>query len=92
MRNKSTRNESEEGGKLYDWASRNVNSFNSFDSLNVSGNLNVTTPDEGSEILMWLSPLEPRLRHQDIRNRRIENVGHWLLDTEQLRSWFQRRI
>ncbi|RPA88354.1 hypothetical protein L873DRAFT_1519720, partial [Choiromyces venosus 120613-1] len=68
------------------YQSDNVNSFNS-NSLNVSGNLNVTVAHERSEILMWLSPLESQLRHQEIRNNRIDNVGKWLFETEQFRSW-----
>ena len=41
-----------------------------------------------SQILAWLSPLEPRLRHQDIQDHRAENVGEWLLQTEEFRSWY----
>ena len=44
--------------------------------------------DEKSEILAWLSPLEPQIRHHDIRTRRIDQVGDWLLQTEEYRSWF----
>ena len=35
--------------------------------------------DEKSEILAWLSPLEPQRRRQDIRTRRIDEVANWLL-------------
>ena len=44
--------------------------------------------DEKSEILAWLSPLEPQRRHQDIRTRRIDEVGNWLLHTEEYLNWF----
>ena len=54
-------------------------------AINVSNNY--TIADDKSQILTWLSPLEPRLRHQDIRDRRVENVGEWLLRTEEFRSW-----
>ncbi|RPA96471.1 hypothetical protein L873DRAFT_1791626 [Choiromyces venosus 120613-1] len=47
-----------------------------------------TSADNRSEILAWLSPLEPRLQHQDIRTSRVEDVGDWLLKTDQFRSWF----
>ena len=63
--------------------SNNVNSF-----LNTSVTNNFTIADERSQILAWLSPLEPRLRHQDIRDRRVENVGEWLFQTEEFRSWY----
>ena len=63
--------------------SNNNNSFNT--TVNVSGNF--TVADDRSNILAWLSPLEPRLRHQDIQDRRVENVGEWLLQTEEFRSW-----
>ena len=44
--------------------------------------------DEKSDILAWLSPLEPQRRHQDIRTRRVDKVGDWLLQTEEYRNWF----
>ena len=44
--------------------------------------------DEKSEILAWLSPLEPQTRHQDIRTRRVDEVGDWLLQTEEYQNWF----
>ena len=65
----------------------NINSFNNTNSFNNVWN-NYTVADEKSEILAWLSPLEPRIRHQDIRTRRIEEVGDWLLQTQEYQSWF----
>ena len=59
---------------------------NNINSLNTTVN-NFTITDDRSNILSWLSPLEPRLRHQDIRDQRVENVGEWLLQTEEYRSW-----
>ena len=59
---------------------------NNINSLNTVTN-NFTIADERSHILTWLSPLEPRLRHQDILDRRVEGVGEWLLQTEEFRSW-----
>ena len=55
-------------------------------TVNVSNNF--TIADDRSSLLAWLSPLEPRLRHQDIQASRVENVGEWLLQTEEYRSWF----
>ena len=48
---------------------------------------NCTIADEDSGILEWLSPLEPQTRHYDIRTRRVERVGDWLLQTEEYRNW-----
>jgi len=64
--------------------SNNTNSSNNIPVYNVQNNYVV---DGRSELLTWLSPLEPRLRHQDIQERRVENVGEWLLQTEEFRSW-----
>jgi len=43
--------------------------------------------DHRSNILAWLSPLDPKSRHQDIQERRAENIGEWLLQTEEFRIW-----
>jgi len=34
------------------------------------------------------TPLEPRIRHQDIRAHRAEDVGDWLLRTKKNQNWF----
>ena len=60
--------------------SNNINSFNT----------TIAVADDQSDILSWLSPLEPRLRHQDIQERRVENVGEWLLKTKEFRDWCAR--
>ena len=59
--------------------SNNVNSLNT--------TVNFTVADDRSDVLAWLSPLNPKARHQDIRDRRVGNVGEWLLQTEEFRSW-----
>jgi len=59
--------------------SNNSNSFN-------IQNINVVA-DDRSPLLNWLSPLEPKLRHRDIQERRVDNVGEWFLQTEEFRSW-----
>jgi len=59
---------------------------NNINSLNTTVN-NFSVADDRSNVLAWLSPLEPRLRHQDIRDQRVEDVGEWLLKTEEFRSW-----
>ena len=63
-----------------------TNSFNTIDSYNKVWN-NCTITDGRSQLLAWLSPLEPRLQHQDIRDRRVKDVGGWVLQTEEFRSW-----
>ena len=64
-----------------------TNSFNTSNSYNnVWNNCSITTEDQ-SQILTWISPLEPRLRHQDIQDRRVGNIGKWLLQTEEFKSW-----
>ena len=53
---------------MLQYASHNINSFN------VSNNFIVA--DDRSNILAWLSPLDPKSRHQDIQDRRVENIGN----------------
>ena len=65
--------------------SNNTNSLNNYTAVSVSNNF--TFADDLPNILAWLSPLDPRLRHQDIGDRRVENVGEWLLQTEEFSSW-----
>ena len=50
-------------------------------------NVNIGSADERAEILAWLSPLDPWIRHHDIRAQRVEYVGDWLLRTEEYRNW-----
>jgi len=64
-----------------------ANLSNNTNSFNVQNNYTV---DDRSPLLKWLSPLEPELRHQDIRERRVDNVGEWLLKTKEFRSWHER--
>jgi len=47
-----------------------------------------TVTDDRPQILAWLSPLEPRIRHKEIQESRVENVGGWVLETEEFRSWY----
>ena len=69
----------------------NINSFNVSNVSNVSNVLNVskhyTAAEDRSEILTWLSPLEPRIRHQNLSTRRADNVGEWLLQTDEFQRW-----
>ena len=60
---------------------------NNYNSLNTTY-INPTVADNRPNILAWLSPLDPKSRHQDIRDRRVETVGEWVLRTEEFRSWY----
>ena len=60
----------------------NSNNTNSFNNV-----WNYTINDEGSQILTWLSPLEPRLRHRDIQESRVNSIGQWIFQTEEFKSW-----
>ena len=66
----------------------NQNVGNVTDSYkNVWNNYEISVPDERSQILEWLSPLEPRGRHQAVREDRMDGVGEWLLETSEFRKW-----
>jgi len=73
-----------EKDKMSQSFSQNTNSLN-YTAINVSNNF--IAADHRSSILSWLSPLDPKSRHQDIQERRVENIGEWLLQTEEFRSW-----
>ena len=60
---------------------------NNNNSFNVANTFNYTTPDDESKILTWLSPLEPWVRHRDIGAERVDDIGAWLLETEEFRRW-----
>jgi len=63
----------------------NTDFLNSF-ITNVSNN-NYTVADDQSQLLSWLSPLDPGLRHWDIQERRVNTVGEWLIQTKEFRRW-----
>ena len=72
--------------KMSQYLSHNTHSFNTSYTVRVSNNF--TVADDRSNILAWLSSLDPKSRHQDIQDRRVENIGEWLLQTEEFRSWY----
>ena len=47
-----------------------------------------TITDDRSQLLAWLSPLNPGLRHWDIQKHRADGIGEWLLETEEIRRWY----
>ena len=62
--------------------SNNNNAFN-----NTFNTINYITPDDKSEILAWLSPLEPWVRHRDIGAQRVDSIAGWLQQTKEFRRW-----
>ena len=62
-----------------------TNCQNTTNSHNVSNYY--TVGDDLSPLLTWLSPLDPGLRHSDIQERRVGNVGEWLMETEEFKRW-----
>ena len=68
--------------------SGNVNSNN---VTNIHNNNTVTVNkiivDENPEIMRWLSPLDPRGKHHDVRTDRLDGVGNWVLETTEFREW-----
>jgi len=63
----------------------NTNCLNTTNSITVQNNL--TIADDRFQLLTWLSPLDPGLRHWDIQERRVKDVGEWLIGTEEFRRW-----
>jgi len=68
-----------------------INTGNS-DSYNVTNSHNIITVnnaivDENPEIMRWLSPLDSRRKHQDVRTDRLDDVGNSLLETNEFREW-----
>ena len=48
-----------------------------------------TAADEEPQISAWLSPLKPQVRHRDISNLRVDNMGNPLLGTKEFVSWYE---
>ena len=67
--------------------SGNVNCGNVTNTHSNIVNLSQVIPDENLEIMQWLSPLDPRRRHQDVRINRFDTVGSWFLGTGEFREW-----
>ena len=64
-----------------------TNSYNNNITMN---NRTITvnqTDEEDNEIKRWLSPLEPRYRHQSVQANRVDGVGGWLLESAEFREW-----
>jgi len=46
-----------------------------------------TATDDRPQLLTWLSPLDPGLRHWEIQERRVSDVEEWLMETKEFRRW-----
>jgi len=67
---------------------KNINYGNVTDSYDSTWNdCDFGVTDERRDILEWLSPLDPLLRHQDVRSSKMAGVGDWLLQTEAFIDW-----
>ena len=67
----------------------NTNVGNVLNSYN--NTINMGIDEECSRIYEWLSPLEPNKRHQDVRNRRLDGIGEWVLRRSEFESWRKSR-
>jgi len=67
----------------------NTNVGNVSNSYN--NTINVGIDEECLQIHEWLSPLEPNKRHQDVRNRRLDGIGEWILQRSEFESWRKSR-
>jgi len=56
---------------------------------NVWNNYDISVADERHAVLEWLSPLEPRERHQAIGMDRVAGVRSWLLLASEFTQWSQ---
>ena len=59
--------------------SNNTNAFNVWN--------NSTFANDRSRLLALLSSMEPGLKHSEVRERRINDVGEWLTQTKEFRRW-----
>jgi len=68
------------------FGNRNVNCNNVTNNHKIV-NVNKVIADENPGVVQWLSPLDPRGRHQDVRTNRLDGVGNWLLETKEFGEW-----
>ena len=70
------------------YTTRSVNfGDNNSNCNNTIGSYNIYNSDKDAEIMRWLSPLEPDNKHHDVRTKRFDSVGDWLLGTREFREW-----
>ena len=62
----------------------NTGSYNSHNVTNSQNIIHVNKVYENPEIMRWLSLLDSRRSHQDVRNDRFDGIGNSLLETNEL--------
>ena len=72
---------------IHGHSNQNVGNMSNF----YNNTINVGVSEESARIQEWLSPLEPRARHQDVRNQRMNGVGDWVLHRDEFELWRQGR-
>jgi len=79
----NTRTDNNTSNSIHGHSNQNIgNVLNSYNHT-----INVGIGEESLRIQTWLSPLEPHARHQDVRNRRLDGVGDWVLEKDEFESW-----
>ena len=63
------------------------NSFNQTNSNNITSTTNITYVNKRIKLLNWLSPLQPRVRHNNVRVRRQDGIGEWFLRADEFLGW-----
>ena len=79
----NTRTDNNTSNSIQGHSNQNIgNVLNSYNNT-----INVGVSEESLRIQAWLSPLEPHARHQDVRNRRLDGVGDWVLRRDEFELW-----
>ncbi|RPA90656.1 hypothetical protein L873DRAFT_400749 [Choiromyces venosus 120613-1] len=74
-------------GQTFNQESHNItNSHNT-----TTNNHYIYTDDSESQVLHWLSPLQPWDRHFDVSCSRAEGVGDWVVKTPEFEAWLRRK-
>ena len=79
----NTRTDHNMSNTIHGHSNQNVGNISNF----YKNTINVGVSEEALRIQAWLSPLEPHARHQDVRNRRLDSVGDWVLQRNEFESW-----
>ena len=83
----NTRTDHNVSNTIHGHSNQNVGNMSNF----YNNTINVGVSEESLRIQAWLSPLEPNSRHQDVRNRRLDGVGEWVLQRNEFESWCKSR-
>ena len=66
---------------------RDAANVSNCNNTTINNNIKVGVYEESWVIQEWLSPLEPRKRHEDVRNSRLDGIGEWVLQRDEFTSW-----